>query len=152
MYPFVLFLHSWLRWLAVGAGVGATFAAFGKDTASLRRAERLGLIFMIALDTQVLLGLILYGALSPFTAIAMRDFPAAMRNPALRFWAVEHFTMMLLAAILVHVGRMLARKTMDPAKQRMRLLSLFGIAVLLMMGGIPWPGTADARPLFRFRF
>ena len=65
---------------------------------------------MIALDVQMLLGLLLYGVLSPYTAAAMKDFGAAMRDPVLRFWAVEHLTMMLSAVVLVHVGRVLARK------------------------------------------
>lgn len=149
MYSTVLLLHSWLRWLAVVAGFGATLAAIGKDSRALRRAERWGLIFMIALDVQVLLGLLLYGTLSPFTAQAMSDFGAAMRDPALRFWAVEHFTLMLSAAVLVHVGRVLARKTAKADKKRKRLLICFGLALLLMLAGIPWQGMANGRPLFR---
>ena len=149
MYSAVLLLHSWLRWLALIGGVGATFAALGKGTGALQHAERWGLIFMIALDVQMLLGLLLYGFLSPFTAVAMDDFGGAMRNPALRFWAVEHLAMMLGAVILVHVGRVLARKATDGDKKRKRLLVCFGIAVLLMLAGIPWPGMADSRPLFR---
>ena len=82
---------------------------------------------MIALDVQVLLGLLLYGSLSPFTAQAMSDFGAAMRDPVLRFWAVEHFTMMLSAAVLVHVGRVLARKTASAEQKRKRLLICFGL-------------------------
>ena len=150
MYSTVLFLHSWLRWVAVIAGFGATVAAIGKDTSALRRAERWGLIFMIALDVQVLLGLVLYGSLSPFTSQAMSDFGAAMRSPVLRFWAVEHFTLMLSAAVLVHVGRVLARKTAKPDQKRKRLLICFAIALLVMLAGIPWPGMATGRPLFRF--
>jgi hypothetical protein len=148
MYLTALFLHSWLRWLALVAGGVATFSAFGGG-AALSRAQRWGLIFMIALDVQLLVGLLLYGTLSPYTAVAMRDFGAAMRDPTLRFWAVEHFTMMLSAAILVHVGRLLARKTADPGKKRMRLLICFGLALLLILLGMPWPGMATGRPLFR---
>lgn len=149
MYSAVLLLHSWLRWLAVAGGIGATVFASRSGGDSLRRAERWGLIFMIALDLQVLLGLLLYGVLSPLTAQAMDDFGGAMRNPTLRFWAVEHFTLMLLAAIAVHLGRVLARKTADAGKKRKRLLVCFIVAVLLMLAGIPWPGTANGRPLFR---
>ena len=149
MYLTVLFLHSWLRWLALIAGVGATFAALGKGDAGLKGAERWGLIFMITLDMQMLLGLLLYGVLSPYTAAAMKDFGAAMRDPVLRFWAVEHSTMMVSAVVLVHVGRVLARKTADPDKKRKRFLICFGLAVLLMLLGIPWPGMATGRPLFR---
>jgi hypothetical protein len=116
----------------------------------MNRAERWGLMFMIALDLQLVLGLLLYGILSPFTAQAMADFGGAMRDPSLRFWAVEHLSMMLLAVVLVHVGRVLARKTSNPDKKRTRLLICFGIALLLMLGAIPWPGMSTGRPLFRF--
>ncbi len=154
MYLTVLLLHSWLRWLALIAGVGATFAALRQGlrrahNQALPGAERWGLIFMIALDVQMLLGLLLYGMLSPYTAAAMNDFGAAMRDPVLRFWAVEHLTMMLAAVVLVHVGRVLARKTDDVDKKRKRLLICFGLAVLLMLLGMPWPGMASGRPLFR---
>jgi heme A synthase len=149
MYLTLLFLHSWLRWLALIAGVSATFAAFGKGDAGLKGAERWGLIFMITLDIQMVLGLLLYGVLSPYTAAAMKDFGAAMRDPVLRFWAVEHLTMMVSAVVLVHVGRVLARKTADADKKRKRFLICFGLAVLLILLGIPWPGMASGRPLFR---
>ena len=155
MYLAILLLHSWLRWLTLIAGVGATFAAFGAGSGaqqqpkSLRGAERWGLIFMITLDVQMLFGLLLYGMLSPYTAAAMNDFGAAMRDPVLRFWAVEHLTMMLAAVILVHVGRVLARKTDDVNKKRTRFLICFGLAVLLILLGTPWPGMANGRPLFR---
>lgn len=150
MYSIILILHSWLRWVVLVAGFAALFAALGKDSDRQRAADRWGLIFVSALDLQVLLGLLLYGMFSPFTAQAMRDFGAAMRDTVLRYWAVEHLTMMLAAVILVHVGRVLARKAADPEKKRKRILIFFGIALLLILGGIPWPFMANARPLFRF--
>jgi hypothetical protein len=149
MYSTVLVLHSWVRWLALVAGGAATLSALGSGNAALRRAERWGLLFMIALDVQMLVGLLLYGMLSPYTAAAMKDFGAAMRDPVLRFWAVEHLTMMLSAVILVHVGRVLARKSADTAGKRTRLLVCFGLALLLILLGMPWPGLKIGRPLFR---
>ena len=150
MYTAVLTIHSWLRWIAILTGVGATLAALrnpssGDDSV----ADRWGLFMMMALDTQMLLGLVLYLALSPFTTEAMRDFGAAMKAPQLRFWAVEHITMMMLAVILAHVGRVLARKAKTPAAKRTRMLVCFGLSTLLMIAGTPWPGTANGRPLFR---
>ena len=149
MYSTFLLLHSWLRWLALLAGAGATVFALGRGGEALRRTGQWGLIFMIALDVQLLLGLVLYGVLSPYTAVAMNDFGAAMRDPVVRFWAVEHLTMMLSAVILVHVGRVLARKAVDVETKRKRLLIFFGLAVLLLLLGMPWPGMATGRPLFR---
>ena len=55
-----------------------------------------------------------------------------MKDPALRFWAVEHITSMFAAIALAHVGRVLARKATTPAAKRTRLLICFGLATLLM--------------------
>jgi hypothetical protein len=149
MYLTTLLVHSWLRWLALVAGGGATFLALGPGNAALSRAVRWGRIFVIVLDVQLLLGVVLYGMLSPYTAAAMKDFGAAMRDPVLRFWAVEHLTLMLSAVIVAHVGKVLARKATDPAKQRMRLLLCFGIAFLLILVGMPWSDMIKGQRVFR---
>ena len=150
MYTTILTLHSWVRWLVLAGGVAATFAAVMGDGAPNGRADRVGLFFMIAADVQMLLGLLLYLVLSPFTAEAFKNFGLAMQDPKLRFWAVEHLTMMFVAVILIHVGRVLAKKAATPASRRMRQIGFFGFATLLMLAGTPWPGTANGRPLFRF--
>lgn len=150
MYTTVLAIHSWVRWIAITAGVGATFAALrNKAQTDDSVADRWGLVMMMTLDIQMLLGLLLYLVLSPFTTKAMQDLAAAMRTPQLRFWAVEHISTMLLAVILAHVGRVLARKAKTPSARRTRTLVCFGLATLLIMLGTPWPGTANGRPLFR---
>src|SRR5262245_9455853 len=127
MYSTVLLIHSWVRWLALVAVVGAAFAAVRNQVAGPQStADRWGMIAMMALDLQMLLGLILYLALSPFTAEAMKNFPAAMQSPQLRFWAVEHATTMLGAVVLAHLGRVLARNAKSPSVKRMRVLVCFG--------------------------
>ena len=150
MYTTVLTIHSWVRWVAIIAGVGATFAALRNGARTDDSvADRWGFVLIMALDLQLLLGLLLYLALSPFTAQAMQDFGAAMRTPQLRFWAVEHITIMMLAVMLAHVGRVLARKAPTPSAKRTWLLICFGLSTLLMMAGTPWPGMMNGRPLFR---
>ena len=151
MYTLVLAVHSWLRWLALVAGIAATVTAMSDKSASSApgRTDLWGLVLMMLLDIQMLLGLLLYLVLSPFTTEAMRDFGAAMRNPGLRFFAVEHLALMLGAVVLAHVGRVLARKATSPEAKRMRLMFSFGFATILMLLGIPWPGLASGRPLFR---
>ena len=151
MYTAVLVLHSWIRWIALIAGFGATLAAANDSHLKANsRADRWGLILMMALDIQMLLGLLLYLVLSPFTVVARDNFGAAMRNPQLRFWGVEHISTMLIAVVLVHAGRVLARKAATPDARRTRLVICFGIAIFLMLFGTPWPGMSNARPLFRF--
>jgi hypothetical protein len=148
MYTAVLIAHSWLRWVALLAGVG-TVAALLKGEGGAARAERWSLVLLISLDIQMLLGLLLYLVLSPFTTEALKNFSAAMQNPSARFFAVDHVVTMFGAVILVHVGRVLGRKASDAASKRARLLICIGLAVLLMLGGIPWPGMPSGRPLFR---
>jgi len=150
MYTIVLAIHSWVRWLALVAGIGATLAALmGRVQTDNSPADRWGLFLMMALDIQMLLGLMLYLVVSPNMAPILENFGAAMKDPALRFWAVEHISTMFIAVILVHVGRVLARKALSPVAKRTRLLVCFGLATLLMMVGIPWPGRPGGRPLFR---
>ena len=147
MYTAALILHSLLRWSALIAGVGATFMAFSDHEGA--KADRWGLALMIALDLQMLVGLSLYLGLSPFTRQAMQDFGAAMRDPGLRFFAVEHPTMMIASVALAHVGRVLGRKAPNRRAKRTRLTVCFALSTILMLAGTPWPGSAHGRPLFR---
>jgi heme A synthase len=150
MYSAVLLAHSWIRWIALVAAVGTVLAALRiRVPADRSGADRWSLFAMAALDLQMLLGLLLYLALSPFTTEAMKNMSAAMQNPQLRFWAVEHLTSMLAAIVLAHVGRVLARKATTPSSIKRRLLICFGLATVLIIVGIPWPGFANGRPLFR---
>ncbi len=127
MYSLVLILHSWLRWAAVVAGVGATLAALtGRQSVSRPdSSDRWGLLFLITMDLQFLIGLLLYFVLSPTTAAIRQDFAAAMRDPGARFWAVEHLGTMLVAVVMVHVGRVLARKASTPGAKRTPPADLF---------------------------
>jgi hypothetical protein len=149
MYGVVLLIHSWLRWVALVAGFGATLTAL-PTTPSRGRNDAWGLALVSALDLQLLLGLLLYFVLSPNIAAIRENFGEAMKVPALRFWAVEHVMTMLVAVILVHVGRVLARKAATPQTARKRLLICFGLATILMIAATPWPGAAAGRPLFRW--
>ena len=156
MYTIILALHSWVRWLALFAGIAATIAV-ARDASSRAPAgspatgpsDRFGVILTATLDVQLLLGLLLYFVVSPNMAEIRAHFGEAMKDPVARFWAVEHITTMLGAVIAAHVGRILARKTADANSRRMKLFICYGIATLLMFIAVPWPGMGAGRPLFR---
>jgi hypothetical protein len=150
MYSTLLALHSWLRWIALIATIGTALAAVrGKITGGDSLADRWGMIAMMVLDTQMLLGLLLYFVVSPNMAAIRDNFAGAMKDPASRFWAVEHITAMFAAIALAHVGRVLARKAATDSAKRSRLLICFGLATALMLAGMPWPNRPGGRPLFR---
>lgn len=150
MYTTVLALHSWVRWIALVAAVGTTMAALrGKVEGSDSLADRWGMVAMMVLDVQLLLGLLLYFVASPNMRAILDNFGGAMKDPALRFWAVEHTTAMFAAIALAHVGRVLARKATTPVAKRNRVLICFGLATVLIILGMPWPGRPGGRVLFR---
>jgi hypothetical protein len=150
MYTTVLLLHSWIRWIALVACVGVTLAALrGKVEGEKSIADRWGLVAMLALDIQMLLGLVLYLGLSPSMREILNHFGESMKRADTRFYAVEHISAMFIAIALSHVGRVLARKAATTAAKRTRLLVTFGLATLLIVAGMPWPGRPGGRDLFR---
>jgi hypothetical protein len=152
LYAVVLTVHSWLRWAVLLIGLIAFVrAAAGASRGSAWTAadDRTGFWFVTILDLQMLLGLVLYVFLSPFTHAAFADFGAAMKNSGLRFWAVEHITGMIIGLVLVHVGRVRARKT-DSVRRHRVVAICFGLALVAIAVSIPWPGTPAGRPLLRW--
>lgn len=151
MYTTVLAIHSWLRWITLLLAVAATVNALRPHdgTKSPLPGRWWDTLLMLAVDVQVLFGILLYFGLSPFTRVAMQDFSAAMRTPAMRFWAVEHAAGMVAAVILVRAGRVLAMNASSAKSARRRRLICFAVATVLMIAVTPWPGLANGRPLFR---
>jgi hypothetical protein len=153
MFVTTVVLHSLLRWLVIAFGLVAVLRAIAG--VSGRRPwtpldERAGRLFVIAIDTQTLVGLILYGLLSPITRAAFANMGAAMKDATLRFYAVEHLAIMLAAITLVHIGRVRTRKaTTDAARQRTAAI-FFTLGLLLVLLGTPWPFRAIGRPLLPY--
>jgi hypothetical protein len=146
MYSVALITHSLLRWAVVGLAVLALVRAFtGKDAPWTSADETPRRWLPIVVTVQFVLGLLLYGIWSPVTKGAMAEMASAMKDPTLRFWAVEHVTVMVIALALVHIGGARARKAATPAAKRGAMRLFFGIATVLMLWGIPWA----SRPLVR---
>ena len=139
-----------MRWITLILALAATLNAFRQPTQEGRLPGRSwDTVFMLAIDLQVLLGLALYFGLSPFMVEAMNNVGAAMRNPGLRFWGVEHAGGMFAAMMLVRTGRVLAAGATTVSASRNRRLACFALATLVVLVSIPWPGLANGRPLFR---
>jgi hypothetical protein len=152
MYTALLVIHSWLRWVVIFSAVAALGGASGGLAG--RRAwlpidNLRSLVFTIALDVQTLIGLILYAGLSPVTQSGFADLGVAMRDPVLRFYTVEHIFGMIVAVALAHVGRVRIRKAIDAAARHRTVLVFVGLATVVILLSIPWPGTPGGRVLFR---
>ncbi|MFM2032874.1 MAG: hypothetical protein RLZZ297_1639, partial [Chloroflexota bacterium] len=154
-YGILLILHSWTRWAVlvtavmaiVPAILGWLNGAHWDDKKSMWSSW-----FVNTTSIQLVLGLILYGGgISAVMSKAFSNFGGAMKDGVLRFWAVEHIMMMVIAVALTHIGAARIKKAAsDIGKHRVAVI-FFGIALLIIISSIPWPSTgADPRPLFRF--
>jgi hypothetical protein len=141
MYTAFLYLHSIVRWLVVATGFFAVFQAqrgSSRSSGWVDSDARPGLFFVIAVDLQFTIGLVMYLFVSPITRSAMQNFGAAMHERTMRFFAVEHVTLAVLALIAVHVTRVRARKA-DASKRNRLLLVGFVFALILVLAATPWP-------------
>jgi hypothetical protein len=151
MYSVVLFTHSWLRYLVLGFGITLLVLCVRglKSDAWTEKPERIHVLFAAILDVQFLLGLLLYLKLSPVTQAALANMGAAMKEPTLRFFGVEHIATMLVALIVAHVGRARSKRKQGRARFKSVLITQ-SVWLLLTLAAIPWPVLDVGRPLFRF--
>lgn len=149
-YRLLLAGHSLNRWLVLGLLLAATVRGVRGWLASAEWRggdERTGRLLTAAVDVQLLLGLVLYAGVSPYTAAGFADLATAMTDRVLRFWTVEHGPTMLAAVVLVHVGRVLVRRAPAARARHRRAAVCFGLATLLVLAAIPWPFLAYGRDL-----
>ncbi|MFY0253791.1 hypothetical protein ACDQ55_07520 [Chitinophaga sp. 30R24] len=138
----MLHLHSFLRWAIVLAGLWAVIRSLkgvaGK-TPFTATDSKAGLFFMILCDIQLLVGLLLFFWASPLSTAGLSNMGAAMKNPVLRFFTVEHEVMAIIAIALVHIGKSKIKKAATDAQKHKLGLIFFGLAFLLILALIPWP-------------
>lgn len=149
----MLHLHSLLRWitiiLAVAAVLKSLSGLLGKR--SFTGSDRkISLFYMISMDIQLLVGLVLYFTGSfGIQNIKNNGMSNVMKDPAGRFYGMEHGVGMILAIIFAHIAFKATKKSLgDQAKfKKVFLFSLLSLLVVLAM--IPWPGRESVgRALF----
>lgn len=147
MYDVLLIAHSWLRWAVLLFGIVALVAAIRKHARRDLAPDKSSLGFLISADVQLLVGIVLYG-LSPYFAMLTSSPGEAMRDASIRYFAVEHTLAMIVAIVLIHVGRIVGKRSASPNRYRTAAV-LFALALVIMLAAIPWPFLGEARPLVR---
>jgi hypothetical protein len=141
MYQVFLHIHTTLRWLILLSMVITLIKYivgwFGGQP--WKKIDNImGIVFTSLMDLQLLTGLTLYFFLSPITKMAFSDFGAAMKNDNLRFFAVEHLSVMLIAVVLVHIGRAKSKKAKTDIDKFRTATYFFLIALVIIVATIPW--------------
>jgi len=140
-YNILLVLHSLLRWIILILlliNIIRHFSAVNKPFTV--RDKKLGLWLMIAAHTTLLIGLYQW-FVGPwgYQLIKSVGMSEVMKNNVYRFWAVEHITGMLIAIILITIGKAVARKNFTDTAKHKRTAWLFTIALIIILITIPWP-------------
>ena len=141
IYTALLHTHNMFRWLVLITLVLAVVFAFVgwfKKREWTKKDNITGLLLTIFMDIQFLVGIVLYAFVSPITKAAFNDFGAAMKNSDLRFYAVEHILLMVIALVLVHIGRAKTKKAIGHWKKHRAATIFYGISLLLILAAIPW--------------
>jgi hypothetical protein len=144
-YNVMLHVHSVGRWIVL---LLLLFAIFNSLIAGsrpyIKSDNRLGLFLTIAADLMLLVGIYLYvvGPRGYKMFQAEGGMGAVMKDPGTRFFAVEHIAGMLIAVILMHIGKAQGRKAMSDRAKHRRTMIFYLLALLIILVSIPWPFRA----------
>jgi uncharacterized protein YacL len=119
--------------LIILALVKAFSGWFGKKefTASDKKSALFALIFT---HIQLILGLGLY-FISPLVSFE----EGAIKSEVFRFYTIEHFSMMIIAIVLITLGFSLSKRAPESITKFKRVAVFYLIGLLIMLSSIPWP-------------
>lgn len=136
MYTGLKHLHSGLRYvvllLLVFAIITAIGSLFGKKTYTAGN-RKLNLFTLIATHIQLLVGLVLY---SMSTMVTFSDMGTVMKTANLRYWTVEHISMMVLAVVLITIGHAKSKKGTTSVAKHQAIAVFYSIALVIILVAI----------------
>lgn len=152
MYSILLTTHSLFRWLVLASLLFAIYRAYrgwlynkpySKFDDSIRHNTA-----TIA-QIQMSLGIWLY-CISPIVSYFLHHFKEALDEREIRFFGMEHITMMLIAVIVISIGSAKAKREPND-KQKFKTMAIwFTITLLIIFTSIPWPfSPLISRPYYR---
>lgn len=137
MYDSLVHIHSGFRWLVLIFLLGAIIVSargLGGKVPFTQSMKRWGLAAMTAAHIQLITGLVLY-----FISPNVQYGPSMMKTTILRFYTVEHISLMLIAIILITVGYMRSKRASTDAGKSKAMFWTFLIGLVLILASIPWP-------------
>ena len=138
MHTTLLHLHSSLRYLVLLALIVVVIKSLwgwlGKKPYS-NLDNRVSLYLFIFTHMQLLVGMVLY-----FVSDLVQFNASTMKNKDLRYWAVEHLTIMLIAIVLITMARITSRKLSGDEARHKRMFIFNAIALVLIITGIIMSG------------
>jgi hypothetical protein len=143
MYNGLLDLHNLLRWVILILLIVAIVKAIkGVNARKIfsKGDKKTGLFLMIASHITLLIGLYQW-AFGPWGLQLIRNagMGDVMKNSVYRFWAIEHITGMLIAIILITIGRGVSKKSIPDRTKYKRTFWFYFFALVIILVTVPWP-------------
>jgi fucose permease len=138
LYSNLLLFHSLIRYFVLiflVIVVVRSYMGWSKKTGFTSMDDKSGLWLLMLTHTQFILGLILY-FVSPFVKFE----GSTMKDSMLRYWTVEHVSMMLIAVVLITVGRVTSRKMKEENAKHKRMFIFCAIALVIILAAIGTSG------------
>ncbi len=136
MYKLILNTHIWTSVLFLLVSLALSFLVvigFFKDKKYRRTIVYLENTFILLLYLGLVLGFILYFFMEPANKYEIHSMEQVNHILSLRFWSVEHFSVMLFALILAQIGKIFTCKSIsDHAKFRYAMI-YYGSATLVTL-------------------
>jgi hypothetical protein len=141
LYNALVHVHSVGRWIVLLLLLFAIInSLIAGNRPYIRTDNRLGLLLTISADLMLLIGIVLWFT-GPwgYKQIQSRGMTEIMKDPTARFFTVEHLAGMLIAIILIHIGKAQGRKKISDRAKHRRTLIFYFLALLIILASIPWP-------------
>lgn len=135
LYTILLKSHSGLRWLLLAFFILALAqlarTAFSKCKFN---PKTLALLTLITAHVQLLIGFVLY-FISPKVVFAA----SSMKETVLRFYLVEHISLMIIALIVLTIGYSKFKNKLQEAVSARKAFYYYLVSFILILVSIPWP-------------
>jgi hypothetical protein len=136
-------LHGILRWAVLLFAlicIVKSFQGMMAKTVYTKTDNLMSVIFVSVCDVQLILGIILYvfGAWG-IKNIQNQGMAVVMKDSYSRFFAIEHIAMMLIALVIIHIGRAKSKKAFTDLAKHKKVFWFYLIGLMIMLASIPWP-------------
>lgn len=152
MFPTLLTLHSLVRWLVLIGLLLSILTSWNglSKQRTFSKNDNLIRIFTVSIaHLQLILGLWLY-FISPIVDYFLQHFQTAVHEREVRFFGMEHITMMVIAITLITIGAAKAKRKPTDAEKFKTMLLWSSVALLIIFFSIPWKfSPLTSRPYFR---
>ena len=104
-----------------------------KDRKYSRSFDKLSLVFIFFLYIQLITGISLYFFLQPENQAVSISAEEIASHGSLRFWVIEHVSLMLFALLLAQLGRLFIRQLSTDGRKYRTATFYYGIAFLVVL-------------------